>query len=189
MVEVRPTRLAGVVEILPQRFGDERGFFSEVYNKAALASHGIAIDFVQDNQSLSRQAGILRGLHYQTVPRTQDKLVRVLRGAAFDVAVDIRVGSPTFGEWVGVVLSADNWNQLLVPKGFAHGFLTLEPDTEVAYKTSDVYAPAHDRAIRFDDPDLAIDWPLPPSGPVLSPKDQAAPWLKEAELFTFESVP
>lgn len=181
MVEVRATALDGVLEIVPRRFDDERGFFSETFNAKALAAHGIEVDFVQDNHSLSRQAGVLRGLHYQQPPFAQDKLVRVTRGSVFDVAVDIRKGSPTFGRWIGLTLSADKWNQLFVPKGFAHGFLTLEPDTEFLYKVTDYYSAKDDRAIRYDDPAIGIDWPMPPGRIMTSAKDRKAPLLAEAD--------
>lgn len=180
--ELRPTALDGVVEILPKRFEDDRGFFSETFNAKALATNGLGIDFVQDNHSLSRQVGVLRGLHYQQPPFAQAKLIRVTRGSVLDVAVDIRKGSPTFGKWVGVTLSALEWNQLFVPKGFAHGFLTLEPNTEVVYKVSDYYAPEADRAIRYDDPDIGIDWPLPTAHIRISAKDRDAPLLAEADI-------
>lgn len=181
MIDVRQTGLEGVLEIVPNRFEDERGFFSETFNARALAEHGIMLSFVQDNHSLSRRAGVLRGLHYQAPPCAQDKLVRVAHGSVFDVAVDIRKGSPTFGQWVGVTLSAQAWNQLLIPKGFAHGFLTLEPDTEFLYKVSDFYSAEHDRSIRYDDPAIAIDWPLPAERITLSAKDRNAPLLAEAD--------
>ncbi len=184
MLEVRTLGLEGVVEIVPRRLGDERGFFSETYNRRSFAEAGIEIDFVQDNHSLSRQAGVLRGLHYQLPPVAQVKLVRVVRGAIFDVVVDIRRGSPTFGRWVGIEVSAAQWNQVLVPAGFAHGFQTLEPDTEVAYKVSATYSAPHDRAIRWNDPAIGILWPQAAER-VLSAKDEAAPLLAEAELFEF----
>lgn len=181
MVKVRKLGLDGVLEIRPAKFEDERGFFSETWNAGKLASAGIHVDFVQDNQSLSRARGVMRGLHFQTPPFAQDKLVRVLRGAIFDVAVDIRKGSPSYGKWVGLTLSDKQWNQILVPKGFAHGFVTLEPDTEVVYKVSAPYSQPHDRSIRFDDPDIAIDWPVPTAEMILSAKDAAAPLLAEVE--------
>jgi dTDP-4-dehydrorhamnose 3,5-epimerase len=183
MSEIRPTRLEGVLEIVPARFGDARGFFSETYNAARLAGAGIDLTFVQDNHSLSARRGVLRGLHYQLAPRAQDKLVRVVRGAVFDVAVDIRRDSPTFAQWVGVELSAEKWNQLLVPKGFAHGFVTLTENTEVVYKVTDYYSPEQDRSIRYDDPDIAIDWPIAAGDLQLSDKDRAAAWLAEADVF------
>ncbi|WEX91222.1 dTDP-4-dehydrorhamnose 3,5-epimerase [Sinorhizobium garamanticum] len=184
-LEVRSLDLDGVLEIVPRRIGDERGFFSETWNARQFAEHGIALKFVQDNHSYSASRGVLRGLHYQLPPYAQDKLVRVVKGAVFDVAVDIRRGSPTFVKWVAVEISARRWNQLLVPKGFAHGFLTLEPDTEVIYKVTNPYSPAHDRAIRFDDPDIAIAWPLPVAELQLSDKDRTAPQLQQAEVFDF----
>ncbi|QRM57735.1 dTDP-4-dehydrorhamnose 3,5-epimerase [Sinorhizobium sp. BG8] len=184
-LEVRELGLGGVLEILPGKIGDDRGFFSETWNARKLASSGIDLHFVQDNHSRSAAKGVLRGLHYQLPPHAQDKLVRVVKGAIFDVAVDIRRGSPTFARWVGVRISPEQWNQILIPKGFAHGFLTLEPDTEVIYKVTDYYSPAHDRSIRFDDPDIAIDWPLPASDFQLSEKDRAAGYLAQAEIFDF----
>lgn len=182
MLEVRDVGL-GVREILPPRFEDERGFFSEVWNDAKWAEQGLRLDFVQDNHSLSRGKGVLRGLHYQVPPFAQQKLVRVTRGAVFDVGVDIRRSSPTFGRWVSAVLSADAWNQLLIPSGFAHGFLTLEVDTEVQYKVTAPHSAAHDRAVRWNDPAIGIAWPAQAGELTLSPKDQAAPLLAEAEVF------
>lgn len=182
MPEVRPTSLPGVLELLPRRIGDDRGFFSEVWSAAAFSAAGIDLSFVQDNHSRSAR-GVLRGLHYQLPPFAQDKLVRVSRGSVFDVAVDIRRSSPTFGQWTGLVLSADGWNQLLVPAGFAHGFLALEDGSEVQYKVTAPYSPEHDRGINPDDPAIGIDWPLPRAEWLLSAKDQAAPLLTKAELF------
>lgn len=170
----------GVFEIIPEKFGDARGFFSETWSRRGFADLGLPADWVQDNQSFSAEKFVLRGLHYQIEPHAQDKLVRVLRGSVFDVAVDIRKGSPGFGRWVSRTLSAGAWNQLLIPKGFAHGFLTLAPDTEVFYKVSAPYAPEHERAIIYDDPALAITWPLEGASPILSAKDRAAPLLAEA---------
>lgn len=165
--------------IQPRKFGDHRGFFSETYNRRSLADAGIDLDFVQDNHSLSAEPGTLRGLHCQTPPMAQDKLVRVVRGAIWDVAVDIRAGSPTFGRWVGATLSAENWAQILVPVGFAHGFVTLEPNTEVIYKVTAYYSPDDDKGLAWNDPDLAIDWPMPEgvSAPILSDKDARQPRL------------
>ena len=183
MLEVRELGLQGVLEIRPRRFADERGFFSETYNADTFAAAGIDLRFVQDNHSLSTAKGVLRGLHYQLPPRAQEKLVRVIRGAILDVAVDIRRGSPDFGKWVALEVSAEKWNQILVPKGFAHGFLTLREDTEVLYKVTDTYSPAHERSIRFDDPDIGVEWPLPEASLVLSEKDRAAPFLSAAETF------
>jgi dTDP-4-dehydrorhamnose 3,5-epimerase len=180
LLEARPLELPELVELTPRRFGDDRGFFSEVWNHARFAEAGIPTQFVQDNVSLSRTKGVLRGLHFQAPPVAQAKLVRVSRGSIFDVGVDIRRSSPTFGRWAGVVLSAEKWNQLYVPEGFAHGFVTLEDDTEVTYKVSAAYSPEHDRSIRFDDPAIGIDWPLD-GEPVLSDKDAKAPLLADVE--------
>lgn len=167
--------------ITPRKHGDHRGFFSETYNRAAFAAAGIGLDFIQDNQSLSATQGTVRGLHFQTPPFAQDKLLRVLRGSVFDVAVDLRRGSPSYGRHVSAVLSAENWIQILVPAGFAHGFMTLEPDTEVLYKVTNLYAPAHDMGILWNDPDLGIDWPLPEAEAVLSDKDRKQPRLADFE--------
>lgn len=186
---IEQSALRDILIITPRRFGDERGFFSETWNAAILGEHGINITFVQDNQSLSSTVGTIRGLHYQAPPHAQDKLVRCGRGALLDVAVDIRMGSPTYGEWVGVELSAENGKQLLVPKGFLHGFVTLEPDTEILYKCSDYYTPECDGAIRFDDPDIGVDWGISPDQAVLSQKDTAAPFFKGFDSpFTYEAT-
>ncbi len=178
-MEIIKTALDGVVEIRSKRHGDERGWFSETYKRNVLRDAGIDIDFVQDNESFSAPTGTLRGLHYQTAPHAQDKLVRVIQGSILDIAVDIRQASPTFGQHIAVRLTADDANQLLVPVGFAHGFCTLEPDVRVTYKVSSQYAPDCERAIRWDDPTLAIEWPLPSSGPTLSGKDNVAPHLAD----------
>lgn len=168
----------GVLEILPHRFGDARGFFAETWQKARFAEAGIAHDWVQDNQSRSAEAFVLRGLHFQKAPHVQAKLIRVLQGSIFDVAVDVRPGSESFGRWVSCILSAAAFNQVCIPEGFAHGFLTLEPGVEVLYKVSSPYAPASERGVAWNDPALAISWPLPPGqAPVLSAKDAAAPPL------------
>lgn len=182
-MEVRSLGLDGVFEISPRKFGDDRGFFSETYNAKSFAEAGIDLTFVQDNHSYSAARGVVRGLHYQLPPFAQDKLVRVTRGAILDVAVDIRKGSPTFGKWVALEVSAEKWNQILVPKGFAHGFMTLVEHTEVIYKVTNYYSPEHDRSIRFDDPAIGIDWPIPASGVQLSDKDQKAPMLADADVF------
>ncbi|KAA5605007.1 dTDP-4-dehydrorhamnose 3,5-epimerase [Roseospira marina] len=184
-MQIEALAIPEVRVLRPRKFGDHRGFFSETYNKKALAEAGIALDFVQDNHSLSATPGTLRGLHFQIPPMAQDKLVRVVKGAVFDVAVDLRASSPTYRQWVGVTLSAEEWNQILVPIGFAHGFLTLEPDTEVEYKVTNYYAPDCDRGILWNDPDLAIDWPLPAGldAPVLSDKDGKAPRLSACDPF------
>jgi len=183
MLEVGELELAGVYEITPRRFGDNRGFFSETYSAPDLASAGIDLVFIQDNHSLSRSVGVLRGLHYQLPPFAQDKLVRVVRGAILDVAVDIRRSSPTFRRWLALEISAEKWNQILVPKGFAHGFVTLAPDTEVVYKVTERYAPGHDRSIRFDDPAIGIDWQVPTAEITQSDKDRNAPLLADAQIF------
>lgn len=177
-MQIEPTTLDGVLILTPRRFGDDRGWFSESWNADVMAGLGLKIAFVQDNHSMSAAVGTLRGLHYQAPPRAQDKLVRCTAGLIFDVAVDIRAGSPSFGKWVGVELSPQNGRQLLVPKGFLHGFVTRAPNTEVQYKCSDVYAPDCDGAVRWDDPQIGIDWGLD-GAPVLSGKDQVAPFLRE----------
>jgi dTDP-4-dehydrorhamnose 3,5-epimerase len=178
-MNVQTLNIPEVKVITPRKFGDARGFFSETYNRAGLLEHGIDVAFVQDNHSLSAETGVVRGLHFQTAPRAQDKLVRVVRGAILDVAVDIRHGSPTYGQHVAVVLSAENWQQLWVPKGFAHGFCTLEPDTEVLYKVTDYYAPECDRGLLWNDPALGIDWPVTSAAAVLSDKDHKHPPLAD----------
>ncbi|TPO12352.1 dTDP-4-dehydrorhamnose 3,5-epimerase [Mesorhizobium sp. B1-1-5] len=183
MLEVRRLGLDGVLEIVPKRHGDARGFFSETWNAERFAEAGIDLDFVQDNHSYSAAAGVLRGLHYQLPPRAQAKLLRVIRGSVLDVAVDIRRSSPTFGKWEALEISADKGNQVLVPNGFAHGFVTLVPDTEVLYKVTDTYSPGHDRSIRFDDPAIGIKWPEIAGGFQLSDKDRNAPLLGAAEVF------
>ena len=172
-MQVEKTALEGVMLLTPKRFGDARGFFSESWSKRVMADHGLDINWVQDNHSLSSQVGTVRGLHFQAPPHAQDKLVRCGRGCLFDVAVDIRKGSPTYGDWVGYELSAENGRQLLIPAGFLHGFVTRTPDTEIIYKCSDYYAPECDGAVRFDS--LGIDWKMAGSEPVLSEKDAAAP--------------
>ena len=184
MVSIISHGLEGVVEITTPRFGDDRGFFSETWNQQSWAKAGLDLSFVQDNHSVSKFAGTVRGLHFQKSPVAQGKLVRVVRGAIFDVAIDIRRNSPSFGKWLGVELSEDKWNQLYIPVGFAHGFMTLVPDTHVTYKVTAPYSKEHDRAIRFDDPDIAIRWPL--EAAVLSDKDKAAPLLKDCDIGLFE---
>lgn len=177
-MQIEPTHLPEVLILTPARFGDARGWFSETFNQARMAEAGLAMAWVQDNHSFSARPGTLRGLHYQRPPHAQDKLIRCTRGAIFDVAVDFRQGSPRFGQWVGVELTPDNARQLLVPKGFLHGFVTRAPDTEVQYKCSDLYAPDCDGAVRWDDPDIAITWGV--SDPTLSAKDASAPLLRDA---------
>lgn len=187
MMQLEETELPGVVVLTPRRFEDARGFFSETWNYETLRGAGIDLNFVQDNQSLSRPAGTVRGLHFQAPPRAQDKLVRVARGAILDVAVDIRKGSPAYGKWVTAELSAENGRQLLVPKGFLHGFATLQPDTEVLYKCTDTYAPDCDGAVHFADPDLGINWGIDPAQAILSDKDAAAQSFAEFDTpFRYE---
>jgi dTDP-4-dehydrorhamnose 3,5-epimerase len=177
MLHVEKTALPDVKIITVKRFGDQRGFFSEIYNRKTFAAAGIDLEFVQDNHALSADRGTLRGLHFQSRPFAQDKLVRVARGRILDVAVDIRRSSPTFGQHVAVELSAENWQQILVPVGFAHGYVTLEPDTEVLYKVTNFYAPEHDHGLAFDDPALGIDWGIAASELILSDKDRKHPML------------
>lgn len=172
-MEITATNIEDVKILTPKRFADARGYFAECWNKRTLGAHGINIDFVQDNESLSRDVGTLRGLHYQAPPFAQTKLVRVVAGAIQDVAVDVRIGSPSFGRSVSVEISAENGRQLLVPQGFLHGFVTLEPDTQVIYKVDNYYDGDSDGAVIWDDPNLAIDWGAEPN--VLSGKDAAAP--------------
>lgn len=181
--EITPTPLDGLLIVQPRAFEDSRGFFIESYNQTELAPLGVAQTFIQDNHSLSREIGTLRGLHFQTPPFAQDKLVRVVCGRIWDVAVDIRRASPTFGQWFGLELSAENKTQLLVPVGFAHGFVTLEADTEVIYKVSAPYSADCDAGIRWDDPALAVAWPLVGRAPVLSDKDMSLPLFADAAVF------
>jgi len=179
-MKIEETGLSGLKVLTPLRFGDTRGFFSESWNKRLLAQHGIEFDFVQDNHSLSAAVNTVRGLHFQAPPHAQTKLVRCGKGRLFDVAVDIRAGSPTFGKWFGTELSFENGKQLLVPAGFLHGFSTRAPETEIIYKCTDYYVAAADGAVRFDDPAIGVDWGL--SGPaILSDKDRAAPLLRDFE--------
>ncbi len=180
-MKVERLSIPEVLVVTPPKYGDARGFFSETYNAARFAEIGIDQAFVQDNQSLSSQRGVLRGLHCQIGPNTQGKLVRVLRGSIWDVAVDIRRGSPTYGQYAGAVLSAENWGQLWVPGGFLHGFCTLEPDTEVVYKVTAPYDKAAERGVIWNDPDLALPWPLSPEEAELSDKDKVLPRLSECE--------
>ncbi|MDM8006432.1 MAG: dTDP-4-dehydrorhamnose 3,5-epimerase [Phycisphaerae bacterium] len=182
MIQVVEAAIPDVKIFATKKFGDHRGFFSETYNKRALAEAGIDLDFVQDNHSLSGPKGTIRGLHYQSPPYAQDKLVRVIRGSILDVAVDIRRSSPTFGQHISAVISADQWNQILVPIGFAHGFCTLEPDTEVIYKVTNYYAPDHDHGVLWNDPDLGIKWPVSESEAVLSDKDHRQPRFSQATV-------
>lgn len=172
------TGIDGLVIVRPARHGDARGFFSEVWSRRAFAAEGLDFDWCQDNHSRSAEAGTLRGLHYQAPPMAQAKLMRCIAGAVWDVAVDMRPASPTYRRWHGLELSAENWAQLLVPRGFLHGFVTLTPGAEVLYKVDAPYSRAHDGAVAWNDPDLAIDWPLA-QPPVLSQKDRAAPRLAD----------
>jgi dTDP-4-dehydrorhamnose 3,5-epimerase len=176
-MQVLSTDLAEVKEIRPVRHHDPRGFFSEIFRESLLREHGIGVAFVQENHSLSLDRGVVRGLHFQIPPAGQAKLVRVAVGSAVDVAVDIRRGSPTYGRHVAVVLSAEQGNQLFVPEGFAHGFCTLEPNTELVYKVSSYYSPAHDCGLAWDDPALAIAWPVAAAEALLSDKDRRHPPL------------
>jgi dTDP-4-dehydrorhamnose 3,5-epimerase len=178
-MKIEATAIPEVKLITPHKHGDARGFFSEVYKQADFEAAGLRYPFIQDNHSLSARAGTLRGLHFQSPPFAQDKLVRVARGRIFDITVDIRRSSPTFGAHIAVELSAENWRQLLVPIGFAHGFLTLEPDTEVLYKVTAPYSASHDRGLAWNDPALGVAWPLPQDGPLLSDKDRHWPRLAD----------
>lgn len=179
-MKLSPLKLDGAVILEPVVHGDHRGFFMESYNEQVMEQLGVKYDFIQDNQSLSAEPGVLRGLHYQLNPKAQTKLIRVLTGAIYDVILDIRKSSPTFGQWAGVILSEYNKRQLLVPKGFAHGFCTLTPNTQVLYKVDEYYSLENDRGILWNDPVLGIDWPV--SEPLLSDKDRKHPTLANAEL-------
>ena len=182
--------MATVKLIRPRRFGDDRGWFTETYNSEKYQAVGVGVTFVQDNHSLSRSPWVLRGLHFQTPPKAQDKLVRCVRGRIWDVAVDVRQGSPTFGRWVAAELSADNGHQLFVPAGFAHAFLTLAPDSEVEYKVSAPYAPECDGGLLWNDPALNVAWPLEGNQPVLSDKDTRLPRLAEwVSPFAYDGNP
>lgn len=182
-MQVEALAIPEVKLITPRKFGDHRGFFSETWNVQAFAKAGLDLAFVQDNHSMSAAVGVLRGLHFQTPPFAQDKLVRVARGRIFDVAVDIRHGSPNFGKWVGAELSAENWTQILVPIGFAHGFVTLEPNTEVIYKVTAPYAPDHDNGLIWNDPAVSVGWPLDGIEPTLSDKDAKLPKLADLPVY------
>jgi dTDP-4-dehydrorhamnose 3,5-epimerase len=171
--------LPGLKLVTPPIFRDSRGFFSETYNARSISALGIDAIFVQDNHSLSVSPGVVRGLHFQIPPKAQDKLIRVIRGSILDVVVDIRVGSPTYGHHDVIELSAANWSQLWVPKGFAHGFCTLEPHTEVIYKVTDDYSPEHDRGLKWNDPQLAIPWPVSSTDAIVSDKDKTHPALAQ----------
>ena len=186
-MKIESLAIADVKLITPPKFGDSRGFFSETWSASKLKAQGFDQHFVQDNQSFSAEKGTIRGLHCQVAPHVQGKLVRVIRGAIWDVAVDIRHGSPTYGQWVAAELSAENWAQLWIPGGFLHGFCTLLPDTEVIYKVTGDYAKDCERAVRWDDPTLAISWPLGESTPQLSEKDELAPAFNPADQWFHSS--
>lgn len=188
-MNVRELSISGVKLIEPVVHHDDRGFFCETYSAKALRSTGIDVEFVQDNHSLSKDKGVVRGLHFQTPPFAQGKLVRVVRGAILDIAVDIRRGSPTFGRHVSATLSAENFRQMWVPEGFAHGFCTLVPETEVVYKVTNDYAPDCDRGFQWNDAALGIDWPVDPTAAILSAKDAALPLLQEIETAFVYSGP
>ena len=178
-LQVTATEITDVKLIVPRIHRDHRGFFSETYNKAGLTAPVGNLEFVQDNHSLSVERGVVRGLHFQIPPFAQHKLVRVIRGSVFDVAVDIRRGSPTCGKHVARVISAADWNQFLVPAGFAHGFCTLESNTEVIYKVTNYYSPEHDRGLLWNDPDLGIAWPITEVEAILSDKDRRQPRFQD----------
>jgi dTDP-4-dehydrorhamnose 3,5-epimerase len=188
-VTVAPTAIPDVILLTPRRFADGRGWFAETYSTRSFAPALGDMVFVQDNQAFSAARGTLRGLHFQRPPQAQAKLVRVLKGSIFDVAVDLRAGSPTYGRWAGVTLTAERGEQLFVPHGFAHGYCTLEPDTEVAYKVDGFYAPDSDAGLAWDDPTLAIDWPISPHEAILSDKDRRLPAFKSfVSPFTYGSA-
>lgn len=183
-MDPRSTAIPDVVLLSPKKHSDSRGFLSEVYSRRALAAVGIDVQFVQDNHTYTRERGVIRGLHFQTEPMAQDKLVRVVRGAILDVAVDLRRGSPTFGRHVAETISAKSWTQIYVPRGFAHGFCTLEPDCEVIYRLSNYYSSAHERGVLWDDPALGIDWPVTNAEAKVLERDRGLPPLAQlVELF------
>lgn len=179
-MNIKETKFQGVYILEPKVFNDKRGYFLESYNKRLLERLGIKIDFIQDNHSFSKNAGVLRGLHYQLEPKAQTKLIRVCTGAIFDVIVDIRKNSETFGSWISVLLTEENRRQVLIPKGFAHGFCTLVPNTNVIYKVDEYYNSNFDRGVLWNDPNIGIDWPV--SMPTLSEKDRALPLLKNIQF-------
>lgn len=184
---IEKTPLAGLVVLTPTRFGDNRGFFSESWSRKRMQEHGLDLDYVQDNHSVSSAVGTVRGLHFQSPPHAQAKLVRCGRGLLFDVAVDIRRGSPTYGQWYGTELSFENGKQMLIPVGFLHGFATRAPDTEIIYKCTDYYAPDCDGSVRFDDPAIGVDWGIDAAAAILSEKDLKAPLLADIDnKFVFE---
>ena len=179
-MKVETFPISGVLLVTPPRFADSRGYFVETYSQRGFAAIGIDMTFRQDNQSLSTQRGTIRGLHFQLAPEPQSKLVRVLTGSVFDAAIDLREGSATYGKWCGATLTAARGETMFVPKGFAHGFCTLEPDTIIAYKVDGFYNKAAERGIRWDDPDIAVEWPLPADEIVVSERDAAMPYLRDA---------
>ena len=179
MTSITPLAIPEVLLITPKRHGDARGWFSETWSRRAFEAAGLDHDFVQDNQAFSAKVGTVRGLHFQQAPDAQAKLIRVLKGAIYDVAVDVRPGSPDYGRWVGATLTAEGGEQLLVPRGFAHGYCTLVPDTELFYKVDGRYAPETEGGVLWNDPDLAIDWPVAAADAVLSDKDKILPHLKD----------
>lgn len=188
-MEFRRLDIEGLIEIVPVRLGDERGYFAETFRKDRFAAAAGAVDFVQQNQSLSAKRGTIRGLHYQSSPRAQGKLVSCIAGAIFDVAVDLRTGSPTFGAWEAVTLSAQRGNQLWIPAGFAHGFCTIEPDSIVSYKVTDYYSAPHDMGVAWDDPAIGIRWPDEADPATLSAKDMKQPRLGDLSVeFVFEGA-
>lgn len=182
-MKVERLAIPDVILLTPQRFRDPRGFFSETWKQAQYAEIGVPGPFIQDNHAVSSDPYVLRGLHLQVGPNAQGKLVRVVRGAIWDVAVDVRQGSPTFGQHVGVVLSAENWSQLWVPVGFLHGYCTLQADTEVIYKVTAPYDKAAERGVIWNDPDLAVQWPIPSDRAILSDKDQVLPRLRDCDVW------
>lgn len=175
--------ISGVFEIRPRKISDDRGYFSEIFRIDAFAEHASCVEFVQDNQSLSIRAGTIRGLHFQTPPAAQGKLVRCLAGRLFDVAVDLRSDSPTFGKWLSVELSPEENNQLWIPEGFAHGFCTLEPNSVISYRVTSYYSPENDKGVAWDDPDIAVDWPSLADPETLSAKDRMQPRLAELPAY------
>ena len=188
-MQIEELPLPGAFVLTPKRFGDDRGFFSETFSARAFEEIAPGVNFVQDNHSLSRDAGTLRGLHFQLPPHAQGKLVRVPRGRVLDVIVDVREGSPTYGQHAGVELSAENWKQMWIPAGFAHAFCTLEPDTEFCYKVTEFYAPQSDSGLAFDDPDLGIEWPFSNEQLILSAKDRELQSLRDFKSpFTFKDT-
>ena len=183
-MNTEPLSLPEILLITPKRHGDARGWFTETYTRRAFAEAGVADDFVQENHAYSKEQGTLRGLHLQVPPKAISKLIRCVAGAIFDVAVDVRAGSPTYGRWAGAELSAENGRSLYVPRGFAHGYLTLTPDVEVLYKQDGYWAPDCERGVRWDDPAIGIDWPLPPGGVTLNDRDRALPLLADFQPVT-----